>query len=600
MSSGLPINTFNQAAEYRKRYLATLALTAQNDAYNLQANQVYRQTGQPSRPPDTRTTTEKLGDLERMKVDLRAGLRDITDGTQANETIENLTPDEILFTTQQLPAIVADLKPRFAKGVPAQALLAYIRALRRKFLATNGVSFTAQEATAQQILNAIQAGININNAPGGPFAIGQGQRINPNVPSENLGGEQQMEQDQEQQRQSDRARQIEANIRRRAEEFLASGNAPLSSLPTEVQYMVNIIRAERGQGQATNEAFILGKFKKDAFWKGVASVWSPYLDDWEAYPLPGAFGPDYPDLKSIQLEYLKNWARAQAPEIQSKFEKNWNSKRLVSTLKEALIPGLIYKLAYFPKEGEDVFTDDNNITEELINNDILPPTMGRQVTESSALTDIESLQSSVPQGKGLMAVRRPREPASRYPRGREILGYGLKIPKPSKKPIQIDITKGLSYVPEASFVPFGKYIVNPNKLSSGIFEIKTMKGGYINKYPTRKLSPKLSKTLNRIIGGRMPDEYDFNEMDLEDQNFLYNLAKDAKIMDRINIPTPKLTKDGEEANRFEILKGQIMAGNDNKELVKEFKQTLVKFSNDGRIKKTEAREILLDLAALGY
>ena len=103
-----------------------------------------------------------------------------------------------------------------------------------------------------------------------------------------------------------------------------------------------------------------------------------------------------------------------------------------------------------------------------------------------------------------------------------------------------------------------------------------------------------------MIGGRMPDEYDFNEMDLEDQNFLYNLAKDAKIMDRINLPTPKLSKDGEESNKFEILRGQIMAGNDNKDLVKEFKTMLVKFSNDGRVKKTEAREILLDLAALGY
>ena len=38
----------------------------------------------------------------------------------------------------------------------------------------------------------------------------------------------------------------------------------------------------------------------------------------------------------------------------------------------------------------------------------------------------------------------------------------------------------------------------------------------------------------------------------------------------------------------------------NKELVKEFKQMLVRFSNDGRIRKVEAREILLDLAALGY
>jgi hypothetical protein len=78
------------------------------------------------------------------------------------------------------------------------------------------------------------------------------------------------------------------------------------------------------------------------------------------------------------------------------------------------------------------------------------------------------------------------------------------------------------------------------------------------------------------------------------------LANDAKIMDRLRLPTPKRTKDDEEENRFEILRGMIIAGNDNKEMVKEFKTMLVKFSNDGRIKKTEAREILLDLASMGY
>jgi hypothetical protein len=98
----------------------------------------------------------------------------------------------------------------------------------------------------------------------------------------------------------------------------------------------------------------------------------------------------------------------------------------------------------------------------------------------------------------------------------------------------------------------------------------------------------------------VPDEYDFNEMDLEDQNYLFDLAKDAKISERLNIPTPKLSKDGEELNRFEILKGQIVAGNDNKEMVKEFKTMLLKLSNEGRVKKSEAREILMDLTAMGY
>lgn len=594
MSSGLPINTFSQAEEYRKRYLATLALIAQNDAYNLQANQVYKQTGQPSRPADTRSTTEKLGDIEAMKVALRRGLMGITDGTQANETVENLTVDEVIFTTQQLPAIISDLKPRFANGVPAQALLAYIRALRRKFLATNGVSFTAQEATSQQILNAIQAGVTALNAPAGPFGMGgsgqgglgpiplgpveMGPTVSPPTMSEEdmMRLEQQAEQEAAataaQGRRITQARQI-------AENWLRSGTEPFTSLPKNIQDLINEIRQTKGQSGSGGEALMVAQFKQ--IYKDPARQFGPNsMEEWRDYPEEGGFAP-FPDATSIQMEFLKMWARTQSPEIQAKFNPTWSRKRTVASLKAALIPGVIAKLSsrgsapgFFRQE-----TDISGLT-------TLETPMQTPTYEPSE-SEIFGTTSTV--GKGFSRTRHA-----------VISGYGLSLPKKVKNSIQVDMSKGLAYESAPSYIAFGKYVINPNKMSSGVFDMKTMKGGAVAKYPTKMVSAKLSKMINRIIGGRMPDEEDFNEMDLNDQNFLYNLANDAKIMDRLKLPTPKRTKEGEEINKFEILKGQISAGNDNKELVKEFKQMLVKLSDQGRIKKSEAREILLDLVALGH
>jgi hypothetical protein len=196
--------------------------------------------------------------------------------------------------------------------------------------------------------------------------------------------------------------------------------------------------------------------------------------------------------------------------------------------------------------------------------------------------------------KGRGMNRRPLAPSSRFPTGRAILGYGL-----SRKNVAVDMTRGIQNT-MPTYVPFGRYIINPSKLSRGVLEVKTLNGGKLNKYPTKEISPTLTKIMKRILDDRMPDEYDFKEMDLEDQNYLFDLAKDAKINERLNIPTPKLSKDGEEMNRFEILKGQIISGNDNREMVKEFKTMLLKLSNEGRVKKAEAREILMDLTAMGY
>jgi hypothetical protein len=507
MSSGLPINSFAQAAEYRKRYLADLALTAQNEAYNLQANQVFRQTGQPSRPPDTRTTTEKLGDIEAMKIALRRGLMGVTDGSEANETVENLTVDEVIFTNQQLPAIIGELKPRFANGVPAQALLAYIRALRRKFLATNGVSFAGQEATSQQILNAIQAGVAALNAPSGPIGI--------------------------------------------------AGSTPSAPVPGPSPSIPSVPSGPAPSVPTSSEDLMLQEFRQQ-FEEKAMRFGPDSKQEWDAYPVAGGFAP-FPESQSLQVEFLKIWARSQSPEIQARFKPTWLTLKTLKPLKRALEPGVLAKLSS-------------------------PPGLVRTVTVEPDVT-------------GTSMRRRPK---SYLPMGRTISGYGLSLPKKAKKAIQVDMSRGLAYESAPSYIAFGKYVINPNKMSSGVFDMKTMKGGLVVKYPTKMLSAKLSKMINRIIGGRMPDEEDFNEMDLTDQNFLFNLANDAKIMDRLKLPTPKRTKEGEETNRFEILRGQLISGNDNKELIKEFKQMLLKLSDEGRIKKSEAREILLDLVALGH
>jgi hypothetical protein len=772
--SGLPVNTFSQAAEYRKRYLATLALEAQNDAYNLQANQVYKQTGQISQLPDNRTTTEKLADLERIRVDLRSGLKSIADNASIDIVFRELTNDEIVFATQQLPAIVADLKPKFALGVPGPVLVSYIRALRRKFLETSGVSFSAQDATAQQILNAIQAGVNILGANGGPFAIaggaqppgpppppGPGQPPAPGPggppgsledmlsrrrpPASTMTPEQEARMaDEAEMRQAEESAKTkrEASIQKQAEDWLASGTTPYSSLPKNVQDKINQIKSSKMGSSTTEQASVADviNFKADEKMKQGAREFGPTsMEQWEAFPTAGGFKP-YPNSEAIAIQYLKWWASDQELEVQSEFDRGYEKKNKLSTLKKALLPGVIEKLSktapsgttemdpfvvtpmagdtrisvptaptgrdvfvVTPKGEEDARTSSGvadvfgemsgargeeefrrisssaMLLEKIGNNKFSQKELVRDITaflkengKLDALIDLDTGEIITPneinlngktpiklepyetnlialvqeiRGRGIkpkppskyrtlpyptyreqepegryhilpyptmgegvapryrtLPIRKPNSPASRYPIGREILGYGLKLPEKPKrvKTIQLDMSKGLAYESSPTYIPFGKYAINPSKLSSGIFEMKTLKGGGVKKYPIRKLSSSLTKVVNRIISGRGIDDYDFNEMDLEDQNFLYDLTTDAKINDRIQLPTPKRSKDGEEENRFEILKGQIIAGNDNKDLVKEFKRMLVKFSDDGRLKKAEAREILLDLTAMGH
>lgn len=683
-----PINTFQQAKEYRNRYLANLSLEVQNDLYNLRANQVFKQTGQPSVPPDTRSTTEKLADVERVRVDLLRGFLQITDGIQASDALSKLTTDEILFASQKLPLMIADIKPKYARGIPADALVAYIKALRNKEMATNGVSFTAQEATAQAILQALQNGQRVMGASAGPFdtnippppppsSSSSGQPIEipsmlePSAPpaqrsladifgQRRAAPEPVAEPAVEETYQDTMKRVQKEKDTRAAEMWLANPSLPLSQMPKGVQAEVARIKKERGEATSSGASeFIQVKQRMDSD-PQIAKLLSRNFNDiseWTYFPMANLDMLGYPVDNDTSFYFLKKWITSpERAELVRLAGDDWKKKRTVNTLKKFLTPfmeqfiditsgqrreDIMMKMTAEPvmreaslgeRTRQKVKSTGEMLAEArarkeagsskaspIMTPDELLAAMEAEMkktnkgsfkvgqrrptpaTEEMRYAPPSGITRTVTEGFGVkprVIISRPREPPSRMPRGREILGYGLK--KSTTKPKQnIELNYELGIQP-AQLISFGKYMINPSKLAAGVLDIKSVNGHGIAKYPSKGLSPKLTKVMRRMLDNNMPDASDFNEMDIEDQKFLYNLAKDSNIMDRLDIPTPKMTKDGEEEYRFEVLKGQIMAGNDSKELVKEFKQLLLRFSNDGRLKKSEAREILLDLVSMGY
>jgi len=99
----------------------------------------------------------------------------------------------------------------------------------------------------------------------------------------------------------------------------------------------------------------------------------------------------------------------------------------------------------------------------------------------------------------------------------------------------------------------------------------------------------------------LPPDFDtLNGLDDKEKKLLHKIAKSTQILERFSIPNPNLSQEQRDINRFEILRGEMNAGNDSKELVKEFKLLLLKLMNAGKIPRREGQEILTDFIALGY
>lgn len=189
--------------------------------------------------------------------------------------------------------------------------------------------------------------------------------------------------------------------------------------------------------------------------------------------------------------------------------------------------------------------------------------------------------------------------------GTTVSGLGLRRrgrPKGSGlvKPLheRIDHTKGIKQ--GATHIPFGKYILNKNKLDDDIFYFKHSKGSGIKGYPASRISKNLSRVIKTIVGGGVPAFDELNNLSQEEKLYLHKVSKKAGIMDKVSIPTPSKDQQEKDIHQFEVMKGEILAGNDSTETIKKFKLILLKLSRNGTIPKREANEVMEDLISLGY
>jgi hypothetical protein len=201
-------------------------------------------------------------------------------------------------------------------------------------------------------------------------------------------------------------------------------------------------------------------------------------------------------------------------------------------------------------------------------------------TEIRNITQNAGLNGSMI-GAGLKRVGRPK---------------GSGIVKPLTE--RIDKTQGIKQ--GHTHVPFGKYIINKNRLDDDIFSFKHVKGYGVKGYPSKKISRNLSNVIKTIIGGGVPKFNELSNLSNDEKEYLHTVASKAGVMDKLNVPTPSKDSMEQDVHQFNVMKGEILAGNDSSVLIKKFKLLLLKLSKNGALPKRECQEIMEDLIQLGY
>jgi murein DD-endopeptidase MepM/ murein hydrolase activator NlpD len=575
-------------AKYREQYINALRIQASNNQLNMNANTILKQTGAtPTIPTDFRGTTDKYADFEGMKILLESNLKSITNGMNASNIVAQLTPQEVSFATNAFPLIKETLAKRYALGVPADIAVQFIRDLMRKESMTRGVEFGLQQGTGEGILLSSQQILNTLASVKDYDALRVIVQQAPN-----------------------------SSVRSRALSEISQTSSLLPS-QSDLSRLDNLSDAE-------TEAQI-------------DEIFSEYYSD---FPTTSQLQEA---IDELQVAIQARDARATEQEIMDIMELISQSEETKTTLKTTL-----QEIRRSPEESEEeeVKSEVSDLfapaEEELLSSDdsaFLGMTISQKQQRIKVLlqqypdlelantssgvkngqpvngdtstsqypkgdTNLTQLYYQIPQDKRAL----PSDPTSATTQEtgettegkgmRRMKGRGLAKARVRKNRLE-HLTEGAVERPKP-YAPFGRYVIHKFDLEGGKLNMKTPKGGVVKELPSQKISMGLVRVLKTIGKGALPSFDEIKGLAEADKETLHKVITHSRLNDRVSVPTPQSKTDEEKlADRFDILRGEIVAGNDSKTLVKEFKILLMKLLNAGRVPRKEAHDILTDLASIG-
>jgi len=169
----------------------------------------------------------------------------------------------------------------------------------------------------------------------------------------------------------------------------------------------------------------------------------------------------------------------------------------------------------------------------------------------------------------------------------QLAGNGLKRVKKGR---------GIS----TKYSPFGVHEINHKNLEKGIFTMRRKTKSNIMGLPSKHVSKHFQNIIHNIMGGKIADFNDIHNLSDDEKNYLHKIISKSDLQDRLSVPAPSKDQQEKDFHNFEVMKGEILAGNDSKELVKNFKVLTMKLTRQHLLPKNEVMELMEDLLTLGY
>ena len=146
------------------------------------------------------------------------------------------------------------------------------------------------------------------------------------------------------------------------------------------------------------------------------------------------------------------------------------------------------------------------------------------------------------------------------------------------------------------YIAFGKYAINMRQLKKSVLQIVYKSLAPNPSFPSKKISSELQQYLFELLTNKKSLPALYKHVPEDEKKMFEKLAIFAGVFDKLNLPRMNSLEDEKkEMDRFKLLHGEFIAGNDNVGIARELRNLILKFLAENRISKAKAYEYLLEL-----
>ena len=155
------------------------------------------------------------------------------------------------------------------------------------------------------------------------------------------------------------------------------------------------------------------------------------------------------------------------------------------------------------------------------------------------------------------------------------------------------VGSGYGVVNHDPYITIGKYLVHKQHLLGGKLQVRSpVNHNQVYGFKSQNITNNIKDILLKLHKKEPISFKDVEKLNEEEKNQLYMIGKRLHVSELFDIPSTTKSNEDKLKDEFYLLRGSIMAGNNNPQLLRKFKIVLLKMKNNKLISLQEYNEIL--------